>query len=301
MHGPWYRGRFVLTILAFWLPLAAFGSSSSSSSSVGRFVDSNSCPDESSPGRIFPPLTRKEEGICSTATAAATEEMASGEGWRALVAGGTGAIGKYLVAELLANDKFAAVTVIGRREIAFPSDKQPSPDQLGKLRYKQVADLVEIASLEPSQLTPSKYEVGFCALGTTRKDAGSAEAFRKIDYDGVVNFGNLAKQADVQHLQLVTSASSNKNSFFLYVRTKGEAEENYRSLGVKQLSIFQPPLLDRGDKARTLEKLAKLVLTSAKVGDVAKAMVKQAETVLLSNAQGQETIDWTAMKKLIAL
>ncbi|CAM6128785.1 unnamed protein product [Calypogeia fissa] len=226
--------------------------------------------------------------------------MASTElGWRALVAGGTGAIGKYLVAELLSSDKFSAVTVIGRREIVFPSDKQPSPDQLAKLNYKNVADLEEMASMDPSQLTPPKYEVAFCALGTTRKDAGSAENFRKIDHDGVINFGNLAKQAEVQHLQLVSSVGAAKKSMFLYVRTKGETEEYYKTLGVKQVSIFQPPLLDRGDKARTVEKLASYVLASAKVGDVAKAMVVQADTVLESNAGGVETIDWKAMKKLI--
>jgi oxidoreductase len=226
-------------------------------------------------------------------------EMASTEGWRALVSGGTGAIGKYLVAELLSSDKFAAVTVIGRREITFPSDKQPTPQQLAKLHYKQVADLAEVASIEPSQLTPSQFEVGFCALGTTRKDAGSAANFRKIDHDGVVNFGNLAKKAGVQHLQLVSSVGASPNSFFLYPKVKGETEEFYKTLGVKQLTVFRPPLLDRGDKARTVEKLAMYVMSSAKVGDVAIAMVNKAERVMESNAEGQETLEWGAIKKLI--
>lgn len=296
MHEPSVADqiRRFLLFLAFFLP--AVTSLSSRSSFTGRAITgSDSCSQGASLGTILPPLTRiEEEAVCSPA-------MAAGEGWRALVSGGTGAIGKYLVAELLANDKFVAVTVIGRREISFPSDKQPSGDQLAKLHYKQVGDLDEIASIEPSQLTPSEYEVAFCALGTTRKDAGSAAAFRKIDHDGVVNFGDLAKKAGVQHLQLVSSVGANKNSFFLYPKVKGETEEYYRSLVVKQLSIFRPPLLDRGDKARTVEKLAAFIVSSAKVGDVAKAMVKQAETVLQSHAEGQGTFDWKAMKKLIGL
>ncbi|BBM99246.1 oxidoreductase [Marchantia polymorpha subsp. ruderalis] len=224
--------------------------------------------------------------------------MARSGGWTALVVGGTGAIGKHVVAEAVRNEKFAAVTVIGRREIEFPAEVRPTESQLKKLNYKAVGDLAEMDEWEASELTPAQYDVAFCCLGTTRKDAGSAEAFRHIDLDGVVSFARLAKKAQVEHLQLVSSMGANRLSFFPYLKTKGEAEDAVRALGFKQYSIFRPPLLDRGLESRTVEKVLKAVLPSLKVHDVALAMVRQAELVLQADSKGEEILAPKDIKKL---
>jgi len=55
-----------------------------------------------------------------------------------------------------------------------------------------------------------------------RSQAGSAEAFRKVDYDYVLNSARLMKDGGVQHYSLMTSQGSNKDSWFLYPKTKGE-------------------------------------------------------------------------------
>ncbi|KAL3685479.1 hypothetical protein R1sor_003501 [Riccia sorocarpa] len=225
-------------------------------------------------------------------------KMAKSGGWTALIVGGTGAIGKYVVAEILKNEKFASVTVLGRREISFPDEVKPTESQLKRVNYKNFSDPSEMDEWEATDLTPNQYDVAFCCLGTTRKDAGSAEAFRKVDYDGAASFGNLAKKVQVEHFQLVSSTGANRYSMFLYMKTKGEIEEFLRNLNFKQYSIFRPPLLDRGTEARTVEKVMKAVMPSVKVHDVARAMVRQAELVLQADSKGEEILGPKDIKKL---
>jgi len=65
------------------------------------------------------------------------------------------------------------------------------------------------------------HDAAFCALGTTRGDAGSDQAFIKVDYDYVTQFAEQAKAAGARDFHLVTSVGANKSSWFLYMRTKG--------------------------------------------------------------------------------
>ena len=54
----------------------------------------------------------------------------------------------------------------------------------------------------------------------------------------------------------VSSIGADKNSWFLYPRTKGEIEAKLESLGFDKLIIFRPSVLDRGDDSRFVEKIS---------------------------------------------
>ena len=56
-----------------------------------------------------------------------------------------------------------------------------------------------------------------------------------------------------------------------------QAEEAVKSQHFASTFIFRPGLLDRGDKARGVEKWASKVLNSTSVKDIATAMVLEAE------------------------
>nr|KAJ3420501.1 hypothetical protein HK105_005603 [Polyrhizophydium stewartii] len=88
--------------------------------------------------------------------------------------------------------------------------------------------------------------VGYCCLGTTRADAGSAEAFVKIDYAIPLQAAKMFKENGKgdQHYMLVTASGSNASSMFLYPRTKGELERDVQALGFSRLTILRPGLLD---------------------------------------------------------
>jgi uncharacterized protein YbjT (DUF2867 family) len=83
----------------------------------------------------------------------------------------------------------------------------------------------------------------FCCLGTTRRDAGSAEAFRRVDLDYVVAFARLAKRAGASRFMLVSSLGASSSSPLLYPRTKGECEAAVSALGFTTVVIVRPSFL----------------------------------------------------------
>ncbi|CAG0919914.1 unnamed protein product [Notodromas monacha] len=198
--------------------------------------------------------------------------MESDEGkLKAFILGATGEVGKALVHEVLNNENFASVVLIGRRKMDVASVNSQKLEQR----------VVDFDHLQSQSSAFSNFDVGFCCLGTTRAKAG-AEGFVKVDHDYVVDSAKQAKEGGCKHFVLLTAVGANENSMFLYNKTKGLAEEHVKNLGFERFSIFRPGLLlcDRVE-SRPLEKIAqrfsKLVdfgkWYSVPVESVAKAMV----------------------------
>ncbi|ENY71110.1 nucleoside-diphosphate-sugar epimerase [Aeromonas diversa CDC 2478-85] len=94
------------------------------------------------------------------------------------------------------------------------------------------------------QLTlPVTIDTAFCALGTTRRDAGSAAAFRRVDLDYVLAFARLAQRHGCRRLVVVSSLGANPGSPFLYPRTKGEMEQALQAMGWERLVVVRPGML----------------------------------------------------------
>ncbi|MBK6680355.1 MAG: hypothetical protein IPG53_10165 [Ignavibacteriales bacterium] len=77
---------------------------------------------------------------------------------------------------------------------------------------------------EPSSY--SKYLSGdalFCALGTTIKKAGSQAAFRKIDFQYVVDFASVAAKNGIKRFSVVSSLGSKADTSNFYLREDGKA------------------------------------------------------------------------------
>jgi uncharacterized protein YbjT (DUF2867 family) len=153
---------------------------------------------------------------------------------RALVAGGTGLVGAALLARLDASSDVDEVVSLVRRD-------EPAR---GKIR-SLVVDWD--ALVRTPELTEVRADVAFCCLGTTRKKAGSAEAFRKVDFDFALAFAHAAKSAGVRRFLLVTSLGANAKSSLLYARTKGEVEQAVMALGFDATEVLRPSMLD-GDR-----------------------------------------------------
>ncbi|KAF1785560.1 NAD(P)-binding domain [Phytophthora cactorum] len=86
-----------------------------------------------------------------------------------------------------------------------------------KLEVRQV----DFNSLSAADIKPSdKVDAAFWCMGTTRKDAGSADTFRKVDLEYVIKSAEVSKAADVSYMDLLTSQGANKNSWFVYPQTK---------------------------------------------------------------------------------
>lgn len=150
-----------------------------------------------------------------------------------LLAGATGAVGAPLLARLLARDDGPRVLAVGRR---------PPPRWHARLEWLRA----ELDDLERA-LADRSFDQAFCCLGTTMKRAGSRDAFRAVDLDGVTAFARAARAGGAGFFGLVSAAGAHPRSRNFYLRTKGEAEAAVEALGFSSLAIMQPGLL-RGER-----------------------------------------------------
>ncbi|KAI9595143.1 hypothetical protein BDF19DRAFT_442335 [Syncephalis fuscata] len=196
-----------------------------------------------------------------------TMNVAGAKELNVLVLGGTGAIGSALVRELLQSKTFARVTAAGRRPVSYEG---PGSERLRQvtLDYEKLLTETEAAEKQEGATTTEQsqskllegYDIVFCSMGTTRKQAGSDEAFRRIDRDYVLAAAKQAKKSGTEHFLYVSSTSASPNSLFLYPRTKGEIEKGLKELDFPHLSIYQPAFLvtekERDGPSRPLENIA---------------------------------------------
>jgi uncharacterized protein YbjT (DUF2867 family) len=161
----------------------------------------------------------------------------------ALLAGATGLVGGHCLELLLHDDAYGQVTVLGRRELGTTHRKL----------VQRVADFDRLAELGD---VPRVEDV-FCCLGTTMKQAGSEEAFRRVDFTYVYELARLASRHRAGQFLLVSALGANSQSRVFYNRVKGEVEEAVRKLPFDGVHIFRPSLL-LGDRreSRPGERLA---------------------------------------------
>ena len=142
---------------------------------------------------------------------------------RILIAGASGLIGRELVQQLPAEHE---LTLLCRKP--------------GKEAHHWLpVDFDDLASVT----LPRPVDIAFCALGTTRKEAGSAEAFRLVDLDYVIAFAELARRHGCQRLVVVSSMGASARSPALYPRTKGEMEQALLAQSWQRLAIVRPAML----------------------------------------------------------
>ena len=147
----------------------------------------------------------------------------------ALVFGATGLVGSHLVSQLLTHPAYAEVHVFGRRALTLTHEK---------LRQH----LVDFERLEDYRDLIKGDDLYGC-LGTTRKNAGSKEAFRHVDFDYNYMIALIASRNGVNQYLLVSTVGADPASPFFYSKVKGELEKAVRELDFWSLHLFQPSLL----------------------------------------------------------
>jgi uncharacterized protein YbjT (DUF2867 family) len=193
----------------------------------------------------------------------------------ALVAGASGLVGGHLLQLLLADGAYTRVVTLARRELAV---------RHAKLEQR----VVDFGALDTFSDFPRTDDV-FCCLGTTIRQAGSRDAFRRVDHDYVLALARVGRRAGGRQFLLVSALGADPASRIFYSRVKGEVEATVRQLPYEGIQIFRPSFL-MGDRAevRVVERVAipvARVLAPLLVGplrryrpihaaDVARAMVQ---------------------------
>ena len=167
----------------------------------------------------------------------------------AILAGATGLIGSKLLELLLNEDAYGRVVALSRKKLTVSN-------------AKLLNIVVDFDNLQ-NYSSLLKGDDVFCCLGTTIKEAGSKDAFRKVDYDYPVSLAKTTHQEGALQFLLVSSLGANKNSSIFYNRVKGEVQEAVGKMEFEGLHIFQPSLLlGPRVRKRTGEYIGKAVMNT---------------------------------------
>ncbi|MCV6626302.1 MAG: NAD(P)H-binding protein [Cellvibrionaceae bacterium] len=153
----------------------------------------------------------------------------------AVLIGATGLVGGHLCRLLCESEQFGAVTAISRRPLQY--------------QHPVLSNIVEDFEKLDQLAEHFHGDCLFSALGTTRKQAGSVAAQRRVDFEYQLRAAQLARAGGVGHLLLLSSAGAKAHSPSAYLSMKGELEQACRALGFARLSIFQPSVLT-GERAQ---------------------------------------------------
>ena len=165
---------------------------------------------------------------------------------KALIIGATGATGKDLVTQLLADDTYSEVHCFVRKPLALSHPKL----------HTHVVDFE----------TPEAWadllrgDVAFSCLGTTLAVAGSKEAQWRVDYDYQYNFAEHCHQNGVPTFVLISAAGAKAVSKLFYNRMKGQLEDAVKALSFPSLLLFQPSILIRSNSDRNGENFTVKVI-----------------------------------------
>ena len=165
----------------------------------------------------------------------------------AVIIGATGLVGNELLKKLLQSAYFSNVIALSRRALSIRHPKLVN-------HIIEFDELTQYAAL-------FKGDVFFSCLGTTKKQAGSIAAQRRVDFDYQFIAAQLAASNGVQHYCLVSSSGANAHSTSPYLKMKGQLEQQVVPLAFNKISIFQPSLLiGERDHFRLAEKIGSVIL-----------------------------------------
>eukprot|EP00932_Pfiesteria_piscicida_P022569 SRR837773.9319.p2 GENE.SRR837773.9319~~SRR837773.9319.p2 ORF type:complete len:264 (+),score=91.60 SRR837773.9319:74-865(+) len=216
----------------------------------------------------------------------------------AVVLGASGAVGRELVAHLVARPGWGAVHVLGRRRL-------PELDALPKVQ-QHVADMDALESATAHVLESAgpagTVAAAFCTMGVGQPSKATAEELRRVDLRYPSAFAASCRAAGVRHFSALTSAMADKDakptSFFgyfetiagggLYLSLKGQLEAEIQALGFESAAALRPGTLigtpnTPGLIAWAQPKLDGLLPAKARTSNIntlAAAMVHAAERQL---------------------
>jgi uncharacterized protein YbjT (DUF2867 family) len=147
----------------------------------------------------------------------------------ALLLGASGLVGGFCLQTLLSEPSYTRIVLLNRREL--PLEPRPRLEQR----------IVNFENLTRADLSGA--DDIFCALGTTIRNAGSQEAFRRVDLEYPLAAAQRARAAGAGQFVLCSSVGANAKAGNFYLRVKGELEEGISELGFSAFHIFRPSLL----------------------------------------------------------
>jgi len=187
----------------------------------------------------------------------------------ALIIGSSGLVGSHLLHHLLQSPRYDSVRSLVRRKT-------------GQSHPKLAEYVVNFDDLASSRDIIKADDV-FCAIGTTIRNAGTKEAFRRVDFDYAVNTAGIALANGANRFFLISSVGADPNSSVFYSRVKGEIERTVGRMPYQSVSILRPSMIlgERKEKRAVVEAIATVMTATsfAMLGPFRKYRPIEAETI----------------------
>jgi uncharacterized protein YbjT (DUF2867 family) len=166
---------------------------------------------------------------------------------KVMLVGATGLVGGQVLRQLLDDARCDAVVAPTRRALRLSNPALLNP----------VVDFDQL----PADAGWWAVDAVICALGSTIKQAGSREAFARIDHDYPLQVAEQARANGAHAFVLNSAMGANAASRIFYNQVKGRLEQDLRALVYPSLTLVRPGLIggERTER-RTGEHLASLVL-----------------------------------------
>lgn len=153
-----------------------------------------------------------------------------------LLVGGSGLVGRQLPALIAARQPKAGIDLLSRRPAQALGIELPRG-----VRVFTGAPLQQ--ALSQWRAAGAGCDAFISALGTTRRAAGSLQAFIDTDHGLVMEVATAARAAGARQAVLVSSVGADPGSRNTYLRVKGELERDVEALGFERCDFVQPGLL----------------------------------------------------------
>ncbi len=147
------------------------------------------------------------------------------------LAGANGLVGRALL-QCLLEDPNAQVDLLLRRPIQILSQGP-----------RVQAHSVDFSRSDLGGAPLPTPEAVIISLGSTKAQAGSAEAFRAVDFQAVLHVAQAAKHAGAKRCAVVSALGADAGSKVFYNQVKGEMEAALMALQFERLVIARPSLL----------------------------------------------------------
>ncbi len=203
----------------------------------------------------------------------------------ALIFGSSGLIGSQLLDLIIESNDYDKIKLFVRSDSVITNSKleiiKTDFNNLDYLKESIVGD-----------------DCFFC-IGTTRKNTPDKKEYIKIEHNLPVEVAKIAKSNSVNRFIYVSSLGANPNASGLYLKNKGQTEQELIKLNFSKLSIIRPSILLGNRKENrigetigifAMQKLSPLFLGKAekykpiKVENVAKAIL------IIANSNFKEII-----------
>ena len=147
----------------------------------------------------------------------------------ALIFGSSGLIGNHLLELILKDNNYIKIKLFVRSDLTDVNSK------------------IEIIKTDFNNIENHKDKIVgddcFFCIGTTRKNTPDKNEYIKIEYNLPIEVAKIAKSNSINNFIYISSLGANPNAASLYLKNKGQTEQELIKLNFMNLSILRPSIL----------------------------------------------------------